>query len=422
MYSPEKQKQIDNVLLMLKKQYGAESINVFTKMPRQQIDVLDSGSLKLNIALGLGGYPRGRIIEIYGHESSGKTTMTLHAISSAQKKNLVCAFIDVEHAFNPVYAKALGIDMDKLLFSQPNTGEEATGIALTLAESGAVDVIVIDSIAALVPKAELEGTMEDQQMGLQARMMSKFCRMAVGVVEKNNVTLFLINQVRMKIGVMYGNPESTSGGMAVRFAASIRMEVKKKQKIDEGGVVAGNEHVVNIVKNKVAPPYRTAEFRMIFGKGIDRIGEIIDLGVQYSIIEKAGAFYSYNGERLGQGLANTIKLLESKPELVTELSEKIMDYKEDIEQESESGSLNVEKNNESLLEAKHDALSVGASMPDNDLGKLLTDAIDKKIVEKNEKGHIIINGKPYAQFDTALKAAAKNSKFIKDLRVKLGLE
>lgn len=321
--SPEKQKALEIALQQIDKQFGKGSAMKFGQRPVENIKVIPSGSLTLDEALGVGGYPRGRIIEIYGPESSGKTTLTLHAIAEAQKQDLTCAFIDAEHAFDPVYAKNLGINLEELIISQPSSGEEALEIADTLVRSGAVDVIVIDSVAALVPKAELEGAMEDNQMGLQARLMSKALRKLTGSVSKTNCTVFFINQIRMKIGIMFGNPETTTGGNALKFYASVRLDVRRVAQIKDKDEAVGNETTVKVVKNKVAPPFRTAKFEIIYGEGISKIGEIIDLGSDMNVIEKSGSWYSYNSQRIGQGKENVKEFLKNNPEILKEIETKI---------------------------------------------------------------------------------------------------
>ena len=321
--SSEKQKALEIALQQIDKQFGKGSAMKFGQKPAENIKVIPSGSLTLDEALGVGGYPRGRIIEIYGPESSGKTTLTLHAIAEAQKQELTCAFIDAEHAFDPSYAKKLGINLDELIISQPSSGEEALEIADTLVRSGAVDVIVVDSVAALVPKAELEGAMEDNQMGLQARLMSKALRKLTGSVSKTNCTVFFINQIRMKIGIMFGSPETTTGGNALKFYASVRLDVRRTAQIKDKDEAVGNETTVKVVKNKVAPPFRSAKFEIIYGEGISKIGEIIDLGVDLNIIEKSGSWYSYNSQRIGQGKENVKEYLKANPELLSEIEIKI---------------------------------------------------------------------------------------------------
>ncbi|HSQ97405.1 MAG TPA: recombinase RecA [Rickettsiales bacterium] len=321
--STEKQKALEIALQQIDKQFGKGSAMKFGQKPIEDIKSISSGSLTLDNALGVGGYPRGRIIEIYGPESSGKTTLTLHAIAEAQKQGLTCAFIDAEHAFDPTYGKKLGINLEELIISQPSSGEEALEIADTLVRSGAVDVIVIDSVAALVPKVELEGAMEDNQMGLQARLMSKALRKLTGSISKTNCTVFFINQIRMKIGIMFGNPETTTGGNALKFYASVRLDVRKGSQIKDKEESVGNETTVKVVKNKVAPPFRNAKFEIIYGEGISKIGEIIDLGSDMNIIEKSGSWYSYNSQRIGQGKESAKDFLRSNLILLNEIEEKI---------------------------------------------------------------------------------------------------
>jgi recombination protein RecA len=325
LVSPDKKKALEVALSQIDKQFGKGSAMKFGQKPVENIQVIPSGSLTLDAALGVGGYPRGRIIEIYGQESSGKTTLTLHAITEAQKLGLVCAFIDAEHAFDPTYASALGVNLEEMVISQPSCGEEALEIADTLVRSNAVDLIVIDSVAALVPKVELEGAMEENQMGLQARLMSKALRKITGSISKTNSTVIFINQVRMKIGIAYGSPEVTTGGNALKFYASVRVDIRKGQQIKNKDVVLGNLHVAKVVKNKVAPPFRSANFEMCYGEGVSRIGEVIDLASAFDILEKSGSWYSYNSQRLGQGKDNIKEYLKKNPELCQELEAKIKD-------------------------------------------------------------------------------------------------
>jgi recombination protein RecA len=323
--SPEKQKALEIALQQIDKQFGKGSIMRLGDKIKEKVQVIPSGSLILDNALGVGGYPRGRIIEIYGPESSGKTTLTIHAIAEAQKIGLTCAFIDAEHAFDPIYAKKLKVNINDLMVSQPSNGEEALEISDTLVRSGAVDVIVVDSVAALVPKVELEGAMEDNQMGLQARLMSKALRKLTGSISKTNCTMFFINQIRMKIGVMFGSPETTTGGNALKFYASIRLDIRRGQQIKKGTDedALGNETTIKVVKNKIAPPFRSAKIEILYGEGISRIGEIIDLGVNMGIIEKSGSFYSYNSVRLGQGRENVKEYLLKNSDLIAEIETKI---------------------------------------------------------------------------------------------------
>jgi recombination protein RecA len=321
--SADKKKALEVALSQIDKQFGKGSAMKFGQKPVENIQAIPSGSLTLDAALGVSGYPRGRIIEIYGQESSGKTTLTLHAIAEAQKMGLVCAFIDAEHAFDPTYASALGVNLEEMVISQPSCGEEALEIADTLVRSNGVDLIVIDSVAALVPKVELEGGMDENQMGLQARLMSKALRKLTGSISKTNSTVIFINQVRMKIGIAYGSPEVTTGGNALKFYASVRIEVRKGQQIKDKDAIMGNLHTAKVVKNKVAPPFRVANFEMCYGEGVSRVGEIIDLASAFDILEKSGSWYSYNSQRIGQGKENIKTHLKKNPDLCKELETKI---------------------------------------------------------------------------------------------------
>lgn len=285
----------------------------------QKIETIPSGSLALDVALGIGGYPRGRVIEIYGPESSGKTTVALHAIAEAQKLGGQAAFIDAEHALDPIYAKALGVNTDELLLSQPDTGEQALEIAEALVRSGAVDIIVVDSVAALVPKAEIEGEMGDSHVGLQARLMSQALRKLSGAINKSQTTAIFINQIREKVGVLFGNPETTPGGRALKFYSSVRLEVRRAEQLKQGNEVVGNKSKVKVVKNKVAPPFKQAEVDIMYGEGISKEGEILDIGAELDIIDKSGAWYAYNGERLGQGRENAKQFLRENPDMLEEI-------------------------------------------------------------------------------------------------------
>ncbi len=321
----DKKKSLEVALGQIERSFGKGSIMTLGKSEvPTNIEVIPTGSLTLDIALGIGGLPKGRIVEIYGPESSGKTTLSLHAIAEAQKQGGTCAFIDAEHAMSPSYAKKLGVNLDDLLLSQPDSGEQALEIADTLVRSGAVDLMVIDSVAALVPRAELEGDMGDSHMGLQARLMSQALRKLTGSISKSNTTIIFINQVRMKIGVMFGNPETTTGGNALKFYASVRMDIRRIGAIKEADSVIGNQTQVKVVKNKLAPPFRTVEFDIIYGEGISRLSEIIDLGVKANIVEKAGSWYAYGGAKLGQGKENAKKFLRENPKTMEEIEGKIM--------------------------------------------------------------------------------------------------
>ena len=303
----------------IEKDFGKGAIMRLGDKSTVNVDAIPTGALALDVALGIGGIPRGRIIEIYGPESSGKTTLAQHIVAECQQRGGIAAFVDAEHALDPEYAKNWGVNIDELLISQPDTGEQALDITEELVRSGAVDIVVVDSVAALVPKAEIEGTMEDQQMGLQARLMSKALRKLTGVIGKTNTTVIFINQLRQKIGVMYGNPETTTGGNALKYYASVRMEIKRTEGLKGDGVDVGNHVRVRVLKNKVAPPFRTAEFDIIFGKGICKTGNILDVAVNLEIVKKAGAWFSYNEEKLGQGRDKARDYLNANPELLSEI-------------------------------------------------------------------------------------------------------
>ena len=319
MADTSKKDALDTAIKQLEKQYGKGTVMKLGQAPALNVEAISTGSITLDCALGIGGVPRGRIVEIFGPESSGKTTVALHIIASAQKAGGEAAFIDVEHALDPVYAKALGVDIDSLLVSQPDTGEQALEITEALVRSGAVDVIVVDSVAAMVPKAEIEGLMGDTHVGLQARLMSQALRKLTGAISKTNCVAVFINQLRDKVGVMYGNPEVTPGGRALKFYSSVRLDVRKQEQLKSGGEVIGNHTKVKVVKNKVAPPFKEAEFDIMYGEGISRVGEILDLAVKLDIVEKSGAWFSYKGERLGQGRDNVKELISKNPALLDEL-------------------------------------------------------------------------------------------------------
>ena len=319
MADTSKKDALDTAIKQLEKQYGKGTVMKLGQAPALNVEAISTGSITLDCALGIGGVPRGRIVEIFGPESSGKTTVALHIIASAQKAGGEAAFIDVEHALDPVYAKALGVDIDSLLVSQPDTGEQALEITEALVRSGAIDVIVVDSVAAMVPKAEIEGLMGDTHVGLQARLMSQALRKLTGAISKTNCVAVFINQLREKVGVMYGNPEVTPGGRALKFYSSVRLDVRKQEQLKSGGEVIGNHTKVKVVKNKVAPPFKEAEFDIMYGEGISRVGEILDIAVKLDIVEKSGAWFSYKGERLGQGRDNVKELISKNPELLDEL-------------------------------------------------------------------------------------------------------
>ncbi len=319
----EKDKTLEQVLLDIEKQFGKGAIMKLGEGGLKDIDVVSSGSLALDIALGVGGYPKGRIIEIYGPESSGKTTFALHAIAEVQKTGGRAAFIDAEHALDPVYAKKLGVNINELLLSQPDTGEQALEICEALVRSEAMSIIVIDSVAALVPQAEIEGEMGDSHVGLQARLMSQALRKLSGAINKTNTICIFINQLREKVGVMFGNPETTPGGRALKFYSSIRLDVRRAEQIKQGTDVIGNKTVVKVVKNKVAPPFKTAEVEIMYGEGVSKEGEIIDIASNLGILEKSGAWYAYNGQKIGQGKENVKILLKENKELFNEINEKV---------------------------------------------------------------------------------------------------
>ena len=326
----EKKKALDAAIAHIEKTYGKGAVMKLGKAPDYNVDVIPTGSMTLDMALGIGGVPRGRIVEIYGPESSGKTTIALHVAAQAQKLGGEVAFIDVEHALDPVYAKALGVDIDNLLVSQPDSGEQALEIAEALVRSGAIDCIVLDSVAAMVTKAEIEGDMGDTHVGLLARLMSQAMRKLTSVISKSNCVAIFINQVREKIGVVYGNPETTPGGRALKFYSSVRIEVRKGEPIKNGAEIIGARTKCKVVKNKVAPPFKECEFDMMFGQGIDRVGEVCDLAVDLDIIKKSGAWFSYNGQKIGQGRENAKEYLRSNPDIMKEIEEKVKENSANI--------------------------------------------------------------------------------------------
>ena len=343
----EKNKALDAAVAQIERAFGKGSImRMGARGVDEQIEVIPSGSLGLDLALGIGGLPRGRIVEIYGPESSGKTTLALHAIAEAQKRGGICAFVDAEHALDPGYARKLGVDVDNLLISQPDAGEQALEISDTLVRSGAIDVLVVDSVAALVPRAELEGEMGDSHMGLHARLMSQALRKLTGSVSKSNTMLVFLNQIRMKIGVMFGNPETTTGGNALKFYASIRMEIRRIGQIKERDEVVGNQTRVKVVKNKLAPPFRQVEFDIMYGEGISKVGELIDLGVKVGVVEKSGAWFSYDSQRIGQGRENAKQFLRDHKEVAEAIERKVREQSgvvantmlatEDMDEEAEA--------------------------------------------------------------------------------------
>lgn len=340
---------LDMALKQIEKQFGKGSVMKLGEQSDRKMETSSSGSLALDAALGIGGYPRGRIVEVYGPESSGKTTVTLHAIAEIQKNGGTAAFIDAEHALDPIYAQKLGVNIDELLLSQPDTGEQALEIAEALVRSGAIDIIVIDSVAALVPKAEIEGEMGDSHMGLQARLMSQALRKLSGVINKSNTLAIFINQIREKIGVMFGNPETTTGGRALKFYSSIRLEVRRGEALKQGTEIVGNKTKIKVVKNKVAPPFRTAEVDIMYGEGISKEGEIVDIGADLEIIQKSGSWYSYNNERIGQGRENAKQFLKENPAIREEVSEKIrQQFGIGVDTGYEIGAHDNEENDEEL--------------------------------------------------------------------------
>ena len=325
MISEERKKALDIAMAQIEKNFGKGSVMKLGEVATVSVDCIPTGALSLDIALGIGGFPRGRIVEVYGPESSGKTTVALHAIAEAQKLGGVAAFIDAEHALDPVYARNLGVDIDNLIVAQPDTGEQALEIAEQLIRSGAVDIITIDSVAALVPKAEIDGEMGDSHVGLQARLMSQALRKLTGVLNKSKTVAIFINQLREKVGIMFGNPETTPGGRALKFYSSVRLEVRKQEAIKVNGEVKGSRTKVKVVKNKVAPPFREAEFDIIYGKGISNEGCILDLAVNMDIVDKSGAWFAYNGEKIGQGRENAKEFLLKNPEIMKEIEQKVRD-------------------------------------------------------------------------------------------------
>ena len=343
----ERKKALEAALGQIEKQFGKGSVMKLGEYTTMNVEAIPTGALSLDVALGIGGIPRGRIIEVYGPESSGKTTLTLHMIAEAQKMGGEAAFIDAEHALDPVYAKHLGVDIDNLIVSQPDTGEQALEIAEALVRSGALDIIVVDSVAALVPKAEIDGDMGDSHIGLQARLMSQALRKLAGAINKSKCVIVFINQLREKVGVMFGNPETTPGGRALKFYSSVRLDIRKIENLKQDGEVIGNRARVKIVKNKVAPPFREAEFDIIYGKGISKEGNIVDLAVNLDIIEKSGSWFSYNGSKIGQGRENVKKFLIENPEIMEEVEKKI---RENVSKAFEKSLLDEETEEDEVLD------------------------------------------------------------------------
>ncbi len=347
----EKRKALDAAMSQIEKQFGKGSVMKLGDYKSMNVEAISTGALNLDIALGIGGIPKGRIIEIFGPESSGKTTLALHAVAETQKKGGEAAFIDAEHALDPSYAKKIGVDVDNLIVSQPDTGEQALEIAEALIRSGAIDIVVVDSVAALVPKAEIDGDMGDSHIGLQARLMSQALRKLAGTVNKTNATIIFINQLREKVGIMFGNPETTPGGRALKYYASVRMDIRRVEALKQDGNVIGNRTKVKVVKNKVAPPFREAEFDIIYGKGISKEGSVLDLAVDLNIIEKSGSWFSYNGEKIGQGRDNIKKMLETDSKFMQEVEKKVRD---NFNQAFENALVEEEKDPEEDIDPEDD--------------------------------------------------------------------
>lgn len=327
MVKDDKMKALDAALGQIEKQYGKGAVmKLGDSGANMNIETIPTGSLSLDIALGLGGIPKGRIIEVYGPESSGKTTVALHMVAEVQKRGGIAGFIDAEHALDPVYAKNIGVDIDNLYISQPDSGEQALEITETMVRSGAVDIVVVDSVAALVPKAEIDGDMGDSHVGLQARLMSQALRKLTAVISKSSCVVIFINQLREKIGIMFGNPETTTGGRALKFYASVRMDVRRIETLKQSGNVVGNRTRIKVVKNKIAPPFKEAEFDIMFGEGISRTGDILDLAAEINVIQKSGAWYAYNGNKIGQGRENAKQFLKENPEIMAEVDQKVREH------------------------------------------------------------------------------------------------
>ena len=352
--SSEKQKALEMAMGQIEKQFGKGSVMKLGEFKATNIYAIPTGALSLDIALGIGGIPKGRIIEIFGPESSGKTTLALHMIAESQKRGGEAAFIDAEHALDPIYAKHLGVDIDNLIVSQPDTGEQALEIAEALVRSGAIDIIVVDSVAALVPKAEIDGDMGDSHVGLQARLMSQALRKLTGVINKSNCVIVFINQLREKVGVLFGNPETTPGGRALKFYSSVRLDIRRIENIKQDGEVLGNRVRVKVVKNKVAPPFREAEFDIIYGKGISNEGCVLDLATDLDIVNKSGAWFAYNGQKIGQGRENAKAFLEKNPEILKEIEKKVRDNFDTAFEKSMGEMADSEKESEDEIESEID--------------------------------------------------------------------
>lgn len=369
----DKQKALETALAQIEKQFGKGAVMKLGQNSTLNVEAIPTGSVSLDIALGIGGVPKGRIIEIYGPESSGKTTVALHIVAQAQKMGGEAVFIDVEHALDPVYAKALGVDIDSLLVSQPDTGEQAMEIAEALVRSGAIDIVIVDSVAAMVTKAEIEGEMGDSHVGVQARLMSQALRKLTGAISKSNATVIFINQLREKIGVVYGNPETTPGGRALKFYSSVRLDVRKIEQLKSGTEIIGNRTRIKVVKNKVAPPFKEAEFDIMYGEGISRVGEILDLAVKLDIINKSGSWFSYGETRLGQGRDNVKEYLKNNPEFAEDIAKQVMDRKDEIvltKSSKKSKSKAISSNNE------QDIQNDGQQTDNKNSSKLQSKSID----------------------------------------------
>jgi recombination protein RecA len=370
----EKNKALEAAISQIDQNFGKGSVMKLGQQQALDIESVSTGSLSLDLALGIGGLPKGRIIEVYGPESSGKTTLALQVLAEAQKKGGICAFVDAEHALDPIYAKKLGVKTGELLISQPDTGEQALEIADTLIKSGSISVLVIDSVAALTPKAELEGEMGDHHVGLQSRLMSQALRKITGSVSKSNTMVIFINQIRMKIGVMFGNPETTSGGNALKFYSSVRLDIRRIGAIKDKDEIIGNSTRVKVVKNKVAPPFKVVEFDLMYGKGISKTGELVDLGVKAGVVEKAGAWYAYKGEKIGQGRENAKIFLEQNPKAAEEIEKTIRDQASAIREALDGNPTTKEKDSESKMEDKKEPVEVKKETVEN-----------KKVLTETEK-------------------------------------
>ena len=348
----EKMKALDAALAQIERQFGKGSVMKLGDTSTMQVETIPTGSLSLDIALGMGGIPRGRIVEVYGPESSGKTTVSLHMVAEVQKRGGIAGFIDAEHALDPAYAKKIGVDIDNLYISQPDNGEQALEITETMVRSGAVDIVIVDSVAALVPKAEIDGDMGDAHVGLQARLMSQALRKLTAVISKSNCVVIFINQLREKVGIMFGNPETTTGGRALKFYSSIRLDVRRIEAIKQGGEVIGNRTRVKVVKNKIAPPFKEAEFDIMFGEGISTVGDILDLAAEIGVIQKSGAWYSYEGNKIGQGRENAKNFLKENPDIKDEVEEKVRAHYalEGADEETKVEEAKVEENIEAVEE------------------------------------------------------------------------